>query len=145
MRTHPVRSIATLSGVLLLLGLATACSSSSDSSTNPQVDPLIGTWHVTSYSAVGVGDVIQQGMTVTATFSANNSYSLAITGDKVGACTLPATSCTQSGTWSTSGNTISLTVDPTDVTTFTYSISGTTMTWTGSIDLVPVTITMTKG
>lgn len=145
MRTDRVRSIAALSGVLFVLGLATACSSSSDSSTNPTVDPLIGTWHVTSYTAPIVGDVIQQGMTVTVTIAEDNSYSLAITGDQVGACTAPATSCSQSGTWSTSGNTITLTQSSTDVTSFTYAISGSTMTWTGSIDGIPVTITMAKG
>ncbi len=136
--TGPSRLVA-----LLLFGLATACSSSSDSSA-PAVDPLVATWNATSFNVNGV-DQINAGMHVTLTLTNANTYTLHFENDLITACsnTLGET-CDQTGSYSTSGS--SLTIDPgtSDSATFTYAISGNTMTWSGSINSTPVTVTFSK-
>jgi hypothetical protein len=126
---------------LLLLGLAAACSSKD--STSPAADPWVGTWHVTSFIVPGLGDVIANGMTLTGTLNNDGTYSLAYANDQVGACN-NSSSCTRTGNYSHSGNTIIIDSGTADATTFNYTISGSTMTWTGTIDGTPVTITMVK-
>ncbi len=142
MQSRRARALFTHSSALLLLSLAAACSSNDSSS--PGADPWVGTWHATSFVIAGVGDVIAGGMTITVTLNSNGTYSLHFTNDAVGACSTPGSDCTQTGNYSHSGNMITIDAGTADAVTFNYTISGSTMTWTGNIDGNNVTITLTK-
>ncbi len=141
MPSRRARAFVTHSSALLLLSLAAACSSKDSSS--PGADPWVGTWHVTSFVITGLGDVIAGGMTLTGTLNSNGTYSFAYTNDVIGACS-SGTSCTRTGNYSHSGNTLTIDSGTADAVTFNYAISGSTMTWTGTIDGTPVTITLAK-
>ena len=88
-------------------------------------------------------DVIAQGMTLTITLTATGTYTLVVTADLIGSCD-PGPNCTQTGAYTSTATTI--TVDPgtVDEVTLNYTIQGTTLTLTGSIDAIPVTIVFTK-
>jgi len=119
--------------------LATGCSD--DEPTTPPA-PIVGTWNATSISAIGQ-DFIAQGMTLTATFATNGSYTVAVTGDLIGACN-PGPDCTASGTYSSTATQVTLDPGTADAVTFNYLVSGTTLMLTGSIEAIPVTIMLSK-
>ena len=127
---------------VFLLPILVSCSSD-DEPTGNNANPLVGTWHVTSFQALG-SDFVQEGMSLTFTINEGGTYSLAVTGDAVGACDT-GTSCTNTGTWSSTTTTFTLDPGTQDAVTFNYSISGNTMTWTGSIDGNAATIVSTRG
>jgi hypothetical protein len=128
-------------GLFLAAPLAAGCGGS-DGPTDPDVS-LVGTWNVTHLAALGT-NFISLGMAVSVVFNSNDTYSFSITGDLVGICEEPATSCTQTGTWSSTSS--QLTLDPSDAdpVTFSYSITGSTMTWAGALAGVPATVTLVK-
>jgi hypothetical protein len=124
----------------VLFPLAAACSDSG--TTGLAADRVVGTWDVTSFQALGV-DVIQQGMTMELTLTAGKTYTIVITGDAIGTCEA-ASDCTETGSYSSTSTQI--TIDPglEDEVTFNYSINGTTMTFTGDIDGIPVTMVLQR-
>ena len=126
--------------MVVLLPLAVSCSDSE--TTGPDSDRLVGTWQVTSFQAFGI-DVIQQGMSMTLTLTAAKTYTIVITDDAIGTCD-QATTCTETGTYSSTSTEI--TIDPAtdDEVTFNYSIQGSTMTFTGNIDGTPVTMVLQR-
>ena len=133
--------LGTLLAMAVLLPIASACSSDDDP-TAPGADPLVGTWQVTSFQALG-SDLIAQGMTLTITLSAAKTYTIVVTDDLLGTCD-QGTTCTETGSYSSTSTQI--TIDPglEDEVTFNYSIQGNSMTFTGSIDGNPVTVVLQK-
>lgn len=126
-----------------------ACSGSDNNNDNgtgtgPSSDPAyVGVWDATSFSAFGM-NAIDLGMELQAEFT-TSMYLLTVTNDQVGICDFAGTSdCTSSG--DLSGTSSQVTFDPgtADAVTFNYTISGSTMTFTGSIDGTPVTIVFAK-
>lgn len=140
MFAHPMTRRFTLLALTLLLPLAVSCSG--DDATGPSSDPLVGTWQVTSFQALGI-DVIQQGMTMKLTLSASKSYTIVITNDAIGSCE-NATTCTDTGIFSSTSTQITMDPGTTNEITFSYVINGSTMTFTGNIDDVPVTVVLQK-
>lgn len=126
--------------LLVILAVATACGSDSN---GPNGNPLVGTWDVTSFSVQGMGDLIQQGTSVTITFQSNDNYSIEISNDVAGLCDT-GTACTLTGPFSSTGSTVTLDPGTTDSTLFNYTINGTVLTLTGDIDATPVTIVLQK-
>jgi len=126
-----------------LAPLATGCS---DDSPAPIPSPLVGTWDATSISAFGQ-NLIDQGMTLTVTFASNGNFTIEVTGDLTGQCD-PGPDCTVGGTYTTTTTQVTLdpSTDPTaaDQLLFNYFIQGTSLMLTGSIQNIPVSVTLAK-
>ena len=102
---------------------------------------LIGTWNATAFNALGQ-DLVAQGMGLTFTFDAQGAYSINITNDQANLCDV-GPNCSVSGTYSATGSQITL--DPiVDPVVLSYSIQGTTMTVSGTVDGIPITATFAK-
>ena len=141
MQLRSVALFARLAIVLALAPVATACSDDDDDGTGP-TSPLIGSWDVTSFTALG-NDFIADGMTLSADIHEAGTYTFTVTGDAVDFCDGGASDCTQSGSWTGTSSTI--TIDPgVDEVTFNWTISGNTMTWTGAIDNIPATVVLVR-
>jgi len=128
------RSLLAASLVVAALG---ACSSDEATGPNPA---LIATWNCTSFMALGQ-DFITQGMTLEATFTNANTYTLDVTGDLTGNCN-PGPDCIVNGNYSATATQITFDPGTADAVTFNYSIAGSTMTLTGNISGIPATITL---
>ena len=103
-------------------------------------NPLIGSWDAVSFTAQGT-DVIAHGMSLVLTFEKGGTYTLDFTNDLIGSCN-PGPDCTATGTYQRSGNQVTLDPGTADETVFTYLIQGSTLTLTGDIDGIPVTIVL---
>lgn len=119
--------------------LTAACSD--DDGTDPS-SLLVGTWNVTSFSALGQ-DFILAGMTMTITLSSAGSYTINITNDQIDACD-PGPNCTQTGQYDATDSQLTINTGTVDATTFTYEIDGDNLTLTGSIDEIPVVIELER-
>jgi len=134
------RSITTLALVACLLPIS-ACG---DSDTNgPGKDPLLGTWQATRFFGEGT-DVIAEGMTLRLTLTATDTYTLVVTDDMVGICESLGTDCTESGPASHTETSVTIDAGTSEPATFTYEIQGNTMTWSGSVDGGPVSVSFDR-
>jgi hypothetical protein len=126
---------------LAFAALGAACSDD-DNGTGPG-GGLVGSWTATSF--VGLGqDFIALGMDLTLTLTNANTYTIVIENDTLGACE-PGPDCTQNGNYTSTSTQITLDPDlPEETTTFAYTIQGSVLTLTGSIDGTPVTITFSR-
>ncbi len=132
--------IRSLLAASLVVAALAACSS--DKATGP--DPaLIGTWNATSFMALGQDLIQQGGMTLEATLTNANTYTLDVTGDLTGNCD-PGPDCVVTGNYSATAAQITFDPGTVDAVTFNYSIAGSTMTLTGNIGGIPATITLQK-
>jgi len=137
------RSITGRTRAALAIGLlAATLSACGDDDPTGVVGDLVGTWQVTRFQAVGLPDFISAGMTLTLALT-ENEYTLTVTNDQAGICE-GLSDCADSGTYSATSTQITLDPGTVDAITFSYSISGSTMTWTGSIEGIPVTIEATR-
>ncbi len=133
----------------LALGWGIAGCSSDEGGTSPGVNPaVIGTWNATSFVAQGT-DFITQGMGFSIVFNSNGTYSFNITNDPAGApwepfCDGGAPDCSYTGSFTATGSQIVLNPGTIDQETLNYSISGTTMTFTASIELTPITVVLDR-
>jgi hypothetical protein len=127
--------------LVVLLPVLVSCSSDDDDPAGLS-DPLVGTWNATSFVA-GTDDVIALGMDLSIAFSAADTYTLTVTNDLIEARD-GAADCTQTGSYAATST--QLTIDPgtVDSITFGYTIQGNTLTLTGSMDGIPVTVVLTR-
>jgi len=132
----PARTFLTIA----LLGALVGCGDDDDP-TGVAAD-LVGTWEVTRFQAVGFPDFVAAGMSLTITLT-EDDYTFTVTNDLVGICE-GAADCTDSGTYGATSSQITLDPGTPDAITFNYEIQGSTMTWTGSIGGIPVTIEATR-
>lgn len=121
--------------VVGIVPLAAGCSD--DDETTP-TSGLVGTWNATSFTATGLGDLIAQGMTLEIELTNSGTYTMTVTGDVAEFCDTGA-DCTQSGSYTATQTTITIDPGP-DAVTLTWVRNGDTMTWTGAIDAIPVTV-----
>ncbi len=135
----------------LALGWGIAGCSSDEGGTSPGVNPaVIGTWNATSFVAQGT-DLITQGMGFSIVFNSNGTYSFNITNDQSGLvvsleplCDGGAPDCSYTGSFTATGSQIVLDPGTIDQETLNYSISGTTMTFTATLDLTPITVVLDR-
>lgn len=138
---HASRGLRAIALIALLLPIV-ACGDKDP--TGPGADPILGTWQATSFIGEG-NDVIAAGMTLRATFAANNTYTFVVTNDMVGVCSEDGgNNCTDSGPVSHTAAAVIIDAGTADATTFNYTITGNTMSWTGSIDGTPVSLAFTR-
>ncbi len=127
--------------LVLALGLV---SCSDDPAGNGNGNPLLGTWQATSFASADM-DVIADGMSLRMTLSATGSYTFTVTNDLVGICEgQGGENCTSTGSYASTAGTVTIDDDDVDNVTFTSTINGNVMTWTGSIDGTAITIVWTR-
>ena len=103
---------------------------------------VVGTWEATSLTVFGQ-NLIAQGMTLTATFRANDTYTIDVTGDLTGQCD-PGPDCTVSGSYAATGSQLTLDEGTATEVTFAYVIQGSTMTLNGSIEGIPAVVSLRR-
>jgi len=141
-----IRRLAVLGALVGLLVTLPACSGDDPSGpggSGGNQDAYVGTWTAQSFTVQGT-DFIAMGMGLQATFT-TSTYSLTVTDDIVGICDFAGTTdCTSTG--DLSGTSSQVTFDPgtQDEVVFNYTVLGSSMTFSGSIDGQPVTIVFSK-
>lgn len=141
-RVRTSRLGATLALATTLM-LVAGCSSNDNGTGPSNSDPIVASWQVTAFGDATT-NLIASGMTLKVTLKDDDTYAFAVTGDLADICGGTTTTCTSTGPYSHTSNQVTIDAGTQDAATFSYSISGNTMTWTGTIDTTPVTITMTK-
>ncbi len=135
---------STLAGMLLTSLVVVACGD--DDSSGPDgggpADDLIGTWEATSIQTP-VSDLIALGLTFEVTLS-DDSYTYVVTGDGLGAFCEEELSCTVTGDYTATATTVTLDPGTVDALTLNWTLSGSTLTLTGTIDETPVTFVFQK-
>ncbi len=138
MRTGP-RSMRAALAVALGAFVYAACG---DSSTSPTPTTVVGNWVATSLTAPtqpSWGDAVKDdGVSLNLALTSGGSYTLSASGDDPTdpwVCTTTA-SCSYSGTYTTSGNTITWDQGTTSEATATYSFSAGAMTITYAANAV---------
>ena len=117
----------------LVLGLGIAGCSSDDGGTTPGTNPVVGTWNATSLSIQGGPDLIAQGMGYSIVFNSDDTFVSTTTNDMAGFCDM-VSNCLDSGDYTASDTQIILDAGTSDAFTVNYSISGTTMTLTFTLN-----------
>jgi hypothetical protein len=59
-------------------------------------------------------------------------------------CEENETQCTETGNYTSTASSITIDSGTADATTFSYTLNGNTMTWTGSIDGTPAEVEMQR-
>lgn len=132
----------------LAVVLSVAIVGCDDDATGPENGgaTVVGTWTVTSFQALGT-DGIADGMSMSATFSQVGTFVLIVNDDTLGLCDGQGTiNCNIGGDYTSTATQLTLEIDNEDEDTlvFAYVIQGSTMTWTGAIDSIPVTVTLQR-
>jgi hypothetical protein len=120
-----------------------ACSSDDDPA-DPNGDAtIVGSWQATSFTALGT-DFIAGGMTLAVTLSESNTYTFTVTGDEVGICGDEGPDCMDSGPYAATETQVTIDAGLEDEVTFSYSIVGSNMSWSGAIDGIPAMVTWVR-
>jgi hypothetical protein len=93
---------------------------------------LLGTWNATVLLVDGV-DLIDEGMTLSFTFNANGEYSYSVTGDLLEFCQA-VTACSDDGDFTATSSQFTLDPGTLDEVVLAYSVTGSTLTVTGTVD-----------
>lgn len=131
--------VAVLAGISL--GLTTGCGGSNDSSDSD----LVGLWTLVTWRAVGT-DVPGGDMTLTVTAGqVAATIDIKSNGTIVGSITFMGDTTAVAGTWSVSGNTLTI-LDSDGAMALTFSVSGNTLTlsFDEEDENVTSTLTLTK-
>ena len=134
-----------LSTTLLSLAVAWSaggCGSDEDNTGPGGNSAVVGTWNATSFIAQG-NDLIAQGMSLSFTFAASGDYNFTVINDQGNLCNGVA-NCSDGGSYTASGTQITLDPGTVDEAILTYTIVGSTMTVTATIEGTPVSVTFTK-
>lgn len=128
MQWFRTRRIAAALAIASMAPLVLACGD--DNVADPNLE-LLGTWNATVLLVDGV-DLIDEGMTLSFTFSANGEYSYNVTGDLLEFCDI-VTDCTDGGDFTATST--RFTLDPgLEPVVLSYSVTGNTLTVTGTVD-----------
>jgi len=128
----------TLSVAPLLLG----CSSDDEGNggTGPNASDFVGTWNATDFVADGT-DLVAAGVTIAFTFT-ETTYAFAVTNDTNSVlCDPGVTTCGEGGSLASTETTITFDPGSSDQVTFTYNVTGTVMTVSGTVDGTVITAT----
>jgi len=132
------RGFGRLSFGLLVIALV-ACNGNG---TEPDIDEaFVGDWFVTSFVVDGVDLVTAPGSTLNVSFGfySDGSYQLIVGGDTSGLLCDLAQSCNEQGDFSFSGNVITLDPGTADALDLQFTVSGDTLTISGTLDGTPFT------
>lgn len=137
---------ARLLTLFAVVPIAGACNG--DGTTAPLVPAqLVGTWDATSLSAGGI-DLLAAGYGLSLTFTGDGGYGILITGDNPANPLFcddpPAASCSDSGDFTATGSQITLNPGTVDQTVLSYTVSGSTLTVTTTIDGIMLQATFDK-
>ena len=110
-----------------LVVVAVGCG---DSTTEPPPG-LVGTWNATSIVVGGI-DLMDDGMTLRFTFTADGQYSYTVTNDFLDFCD-PGPNCSDSGRFAATSSQITFDPGP-DEETFSYTVSGNSLGVSAVID-----------
>jgi hypothetical protein len=103
---------------------------------------LVGTWDATSLVVDGF-DLMDEGMTLSFTFTSGGEYSYVVTGDLLDFCD-PGPNCSDGGDIEATGSQVTFDPGTIDEETFSYSIVGTTLTVSGTVDGFTINWTFEK-
>jgi hypothetical protein len=129
---------------LLAVLLAAGCSSDGGTDVDINAD-FIGNWITTSFVLEGVELMTPpSSFYVSVGFFSDGSYQLIAGGDDDGVICVGSTSCVESGDFSYTGTVIRLDPGTADEFSFTYSVTGNTLTISGDSDLGEYTAVFEK-
>ncbi len=140
MRTSIPRIAVIALALALVTGPLSGCSN--DEPSAPPGASLVGTWNATSFTAQGM-NFIAQGMSLSMTLSGSGTYSFVVANDLLGMCS-GTQNCTNTGNYTSTANQVTLDPGTDDEVVFNYTIQGTMMNWTGTIDGTPVSVSWTR-
>jgi len=141
MRTSRTLLAAAFCGAAALAPTVSGCGSDGNGGTGPS-PALYASWNATSFMALGT-DFIANGMSLILTLDPAGTYTLDITNDLIDACD-PGPDCVNGGSFSGTATQVKIDPGTQDEVVFNYSIAGTTLTLTGSIDGNAATITLER-
>ena len=123
----------------LALGWGIAGCSSDEATTGTGTgtgtgNAVVGTWNATSLHAQGGMNLIAQGMAFSLVFNSNGTFAHTTTNDMAGFCDPGMANCGDSGPYTASDRQFTLDAGTSDAITFDYSIAGTRMTITGTVN-----------
>lgn len=137
------RKAAALVLALVALPLLPGCGDDGGPA-NGDTSALVGTWSATSFTIAGLGDILDgTGVSITLVFT-QDTYSLQVSGDDLGTLCGSETSCTESGSYTRSGNRLTFDPGTQDEIDFAFSLSGDTLTLNGNIEGSAVAITVQR-
>lgn len=142
MRAHRTNRLITITIALSSLLLTAGCGDDDPTGTGSS-NPLVGTWNATSF-VVGGFDLIDAGATFSLTLAAGGTESSTITGDTSMFFCETTVDCTDSGTWTSTSTTLTFDPGTVDEFTVTYTISGSTLNFSGTIESTLLSGTFTK-
>lgn len=137
---RPVRASAAIPVLALAVVALGACSDDDDPTY--QEPTIVGSWQATSFEALGT-NFIAAGMTLDLTMSDTGTYTITVTNDLVDVCG-GETNCTTTGPYTSTATQITIDAGKEDEVTFDYTVTSTTMTWTGTIDENSVTVSFVR-
>ncbi len=140
MRAHRSSRLVTIAVAASTLWLTAACG---DDGPTGSSNPLVGTWNATSFIFDGF-DIIDAGATASLTFAADGTSSFTVTGDTNMIFCEGTADCVETDTWVSTSTTVTLDPGGVDEVTVTYSISGSTLTFSGTVDGIAISGTFTK-
>jgi hypothetical protein len=138
-----MRRVRTIRSSILLLftALIPIFVGCGDSTTEPPAE-LVGTWEATALLVDGY-DLMGDGMTLTYTFTSGGEYSYTVANDQLDFCN-PGPNCSDSGEFTVSGNRITFDPDTVWEETYSYTLSGATLTVTATFGGSTFTFTFAK-
>jgi hypothetical protein len=111
--------------------------------TGPEVSDFVGDWNATSF-VVDKTDLVADGTSIIFSFTAT-TYSFVIANDANGVlCDSGPTSCGESGDLSSTETTFTFDPGTNDEVTFSYNVTGDTMTVSGAVDGTAISATFQK-
>lgn len=140
---HTRSRLAVLAAAALVAALS-ACSGDDDPTGDDTEASVVGAWQAASFTALGT-DYIDLGMSLTAVLGADNTYDFTVINDLVGICGGDGgENCSTTGAYATSAGQITIDPGDEDEVTFSYSIQGSGMSWTGSVGGTPAVVTWVR-
>ncbi len=145
MRVRHANRLVALFVALAFVPLTAGCGGDDGEPTggNGQADPLLGTWTATSFVVDGL-DIIAGGTSASLSFFSGGSYSFSVTNDDSGFLCEGPFNCIDFGDFTSTSSTIVLEPGTVDEISLNYTLSGTTLTLSGSIEGRSVSATFQK-
>ncbi len=146
MRVRHANRLVALFVALAFVPLTAGCGGDDGEPTggNGQADPLLGTWTATSFVVDGL-DIIPGGTSISFSLISGGSYTLSVTNDNQTTFLCGGSfNCSDSGDFTSTSSTIVFDPGTVDEFSLNYTLSGTTLTVSGSVEGQSVSGTFQK-